>query len=335
MKKDTGLSKIFTSTLALAMVAFVGIATSTHAEETDTLDGTAMYRLFNTFNGEHLYTSDYNEMITLNNGNTWNYEGIAWVAPKTGQAVYRLFHPYTGEHFYTRDENEKDILSSQYGWTYEGVAWHTDSETDENACKTPIYRLNNSNMPLIASHHYTLDEHERDVLVAEYGWSYEGVSWFSSHDVEVKNTSSANCKHDGYTGDTVCKLCGKTQAGTVIPRNDKHEHLKYYEPIYEWVHVVPNWQGGYVWKCYCNICGEVIAQTNDTSPGQTAKHMNYKHGYNYSLDMAGDNQILSDGLVHVEKMDSFDTYKAIQKEHWECQDCRKNSTDLIHWDYSY
>lgn len=52
-----------------------------------------MYRKYNPNSGEHFYTSQVNEknnLVSLG----WNYEGIGWYAPSTGDPVYRLYNSF-------------------------------------------------------------------------------------------------------------------------------------------------------------------------------------------------------------------------------------------------
>lgn len=135
-------------------------------------DGQEMYRLYNTFSGEHLYSSDDGEISWLV-GCGWNNEGVSWIAPKASTtSVYRLYNPNSGEHHYTTDAFERDYLDS-VGWNYEGVGWYS---ADNNA--VPVYRLFNPHTNIgVQSHVYTTDAGERDWLMST-GWNYEGIGWF-------------------------------------------------------------------------------------------------------------------------------------------------------------
>ena len=128
-----------------------------------------MYRMYNPNSGEHFYTGSTEErdgLVELG----WQYEGVAWNAPVTGEPVYRVYNPNSGDHHYTVDQAEVDMLK-EAGWQYEGVAWNTASEDD-----VPQYRLWNPNADL-GSHHYTSSTEERDALV-ELGWVLEGIGWY-------------------------------------------------------------------------------------------------------------------------------------------------------------
>ena len=129
----------------------------------------AIYRLYNQYSGEHLFTTLVNEYTTLV-GLGWTYEGVNWGAPESGTSVYRLYNQYSGDHHYTSDANEYATLGS-IGWTQEGEAFCSD-----DGKSTPVYRLYN---PYASSfyHHYTTDANERDTLVG-IGWEDEGVGWY-------------------------------------------------------------------------------------------------------------------------------------------------------------
>lgn len=82
-----------------------------------------MYRVYNPYSGEHLYTRTTAERDSLTRID-WRYEGVAWQTPTSGTPVYRLYNRYNGEHFYTIDAGERDKISHT-GWTYEGVAFYS------------------------------------------------------------------------------------------------------------------------------------------------------------------------------------------------------------------
>jgi V8-like Glu-specific endopeptidase len=135
------------------------------------LKATALYRVYNPNNGEHLYTRNLNEVISLTKVG-WNYEGVNSQQPATGNAVYRLYNPNSGEHFYTLSSYERDSLVKA-GWRYEQIAFYSDA-----AKHTAIYRLFNPNAKgKQISHFYTSSSAERDSLV-KIGWRYEQISWY-------------------------------------------------------------------------------------------------------------------------------------------------------------
>ena len=62
----------------------------------------AVYRVYNPYNGEHLYTTNYEEFKVITK-NGWDDEGIAFMSEskEKGQAVYRVYNPNSGLHHYT------------------------------------------------------------------------------------------------------------------------------------------------------------------------------------------------------------------------------------------
>lgn len=137
-------------------------------EEVKNTDGTiAMYRMYNPNSGEHFYTAVYAEACNLFKAG-WDYEGIAWCAPSSGNPVYRLYNANAGDHHYTTSLSEKDHLVS-VGWSYEGIAWRSGGSV-------PLYRAYNPNAKA-GAHHYTTNKGEINSIVAA-GWKDEGIGWY-------------------------------------------------------------------------------------------------------------------------------------------------------------
>lgn len=131
----------------------------------------AIFRLYNVWTGEHLFSGNFDEIQMLLKTGFWKTEGVAWKAPSVSPwPVYRVMDPITLEHFYTCDENEYQTLQMR-GFQGEGIGFY--SATSD---QTPLYRLFNPNA-LFGAHHYTADPHEHDVLL-EQGWKDEGIAWY-------------------------------------------------------------------------------------------------------------------------------------------------------------
>lgn len=124
-----------------------------------------VYRLFNPYSLEHLYTRDLDEALS-DASVGWQWEGPAYTASTsdTGTAVYRLYNRYDGLHHYTTAASERDALA-MLGWTYEGVSWFA---TGDGA----LFRLYN---PYDGNHLYTADASEATYL-GSIGWSLESTS---------------------------------------------------------------------------------------------------------------------------------------------------------------
>ena len=130
-----------------------------------------VYRLYNRWSGEHLFTASHEEYSQLEDIG-WNGEGLAWYAPvESASPVYRLYNPYSGDHHYTREKREYDHLGS-IGWRQEGVAFYSSEEKDG----VPVYRLYNPWLTA-GTHLFTTDEEEYDSL-GGIGWNKEDVAWY-------------------------------------------------------------------------------------------------------------------------------------------------------------
>ena len=127
-----------------------------------------MYRLYNQYTGEHLYTSSASEKNGLAEIG-WTYEGVGWVAPASGDPVYRLFNRYNDDHHYTTSAKERDSLVA-IGWTDEGVGWYSGGSV-------PVLRQFNP-YAVTATHNYTTSKKENDALV-KIGWRAEGTGWYA------------------------------------------------------------------------------------------------------------------------------------------------------------
>ena len=154
---------LHTIAMLLALLTLVMLPTVAQASTTQRI-----YRLYNQWNGDHLFTRDSGERTDLM-GRGWSDEGTAWEAPASGTSVWRLYNPWSGEHLYTTDKAEYDNLASR-GWSREGVSLHSGG-------KAPVYRLYNRWLTA-GTHLYTTDKAEYDRLV-KIGWSGEGVKLYA------------------------------------------------------------------------------------------------------------------------------------------------------------
>ena len=133
---------------------------------------TTLYRLYNPWTHEHLFTTDKAEYDTLVAAG-WTGEGSAgMVAVNQGKAVYRLYNPYTGEHHYTTDENEL-AACVKAGWVNEGIQFYSVQNGD-----VPVYSMYNPYEKKFY-HHYTSDPDEIARMVKD-GWVKEGIKWYEA-----------------------------------------------------------------------------------------------------------------------------------------------------------
>lgn len=131
--------------------------------------GQNIFRMYNPYSGEHLYTTDTNEADALLRSG-WDWEGTSSV-PNSGDSVYRLCNPYSGEHLYTTSFNEYKTLSGS-GWNGEGEKFHSSDSSGK-----PFYRIYNPWGSGVTAHTYTTDSNELNTLTGG-GWKSDGVCWY-------------------------------------------------------------------------------------------------------------------------------------------------------------
>jgi N-acetylmuramoyl-L-alanine amidase len=171
-----------TETPVSSAVASASVDTGHEANDTSDLVGQAsvsateitsinMFRLYNRYSGEHLYTADRVERASLVSVG-WTYEGVGWQAPSISNTpVYRLYNPNSGDHHYTMSYNEYSTLGI-IGWNQEGVGWYSDDNQT-----VPLLRQFNPNEE-VGTHNYTTSQNENDELV-RIGWIGEGIAWYA------------------------------------------------------------------------------------------------------------------------------------------------------------
>lgn len=146
-----------------------------------------VYRVYNSWTGEHLFTESEDEYQMLVQAG-WNGEGKAWDAPAIGTVpVYRLYNPWltAGTHLYTTSWDEYEELYAM-GWYQEGIAFYSVPEDTQGSM--PILRLYN---PYNGDHHFTANLEERDQLVS-LGWRSEGTAFrgIGTYAIETASDSS-------------------------------------------------------------------------------------------------------------------------------------------------
>ena len=132
---------------------------------------TALYRWYNSGNGDHFYTTDPNGELAPSSGYT--YEGIVgYIA--TSQisgtaALYRWYNSGNGDHFYTTDPNGE--LAPSSGYTYEGIVGYI--ATSQISGTAALYRWYNSGN---GDHFYTTDPSGE--LAPSGGYTSEGITGY-------------------------------------------------------------------------------------------------------------------------------------------------------------
>jgi len=138
-----------------------------------------VYRLYNSSQGKHLFSSNQFE-IDLLTGNKWQNEGVIYYAPEEGAAdVFRFYIPTEGRHFYTALESERDfIIGNQNtfsGWQYEGAAFSAYSNSDYPDDAVAVVRYLNQET---GSHVYSTSTYEQGILDQDSLWLNEGIAWY-------------------------------------------------------------------------------------------------------------------------------------------------------------
>lgn len=136
---------------------------------------TAIYRLFNSRNGDHLYTASTQERDNaIKIG--YKFEGIGFFsnASTAYNPVYRFYRPRTGEHFYTADQTEANAVK-KYGYSPEGTAFYATVSSVSGL--TPVFRLINKSSGF---HFYTASDLEKNTLVNSGTFKLEGIAFYTS-----------------------------------------------------------------------------------------------------------------------------------------------------------
>lgn len=177
------MKKMSVGKVVFGLVVTLGLSGAALAQA-EGADAATLYRAYNPNTGEHLYTTNGNEIPSVVSAG-WKNEGNAWEVPSKGTPIYRMFNPNNGgDHHYTPNQAEVNMLKAA-GWRYEGVAWQSGGST-------PVHRLYNPNAKT-GTHHFTIDANEKDALVRA-GWKYEGVTMYSGGDQPTEPTKPVEVK---------------------------------------------------------------------------------------------------------------------------------------------
>ena len=135
-----------------------------------------MYRLYNPYTHEHLFTTDLSEkdnLVFLG----WRFESAVGYVGMHGEkgGVYRLYNPTTGEHHYTMKADELALCTAA-GWVNEGVKFF--SVEDEDTQVTGMVSMYNPYEKKFY-HHYTSDPDEIARMVKD-GWRKEEIKWYAA-----------------------------------------------------------------------------------------------------------------------------------------------------------
>jgi hypothetical protein len=139
---------------------------------------------FKSVTGEkHFYTMSEaeKEKLLTDYTRSWQYIGIAFYAYADNsdpdcKPVYRFWSTKLGSHFYTMNEDEKNGLMDLWGWSYEGVCFFAYGADHRPDWTVPVYRFWSKTR---GSHYYTIDEAEKNRLMSNSIWTYEGIAWYA------------------------------------------------------------------------------------------------------------------------------------------------------------
>lgn len=145
---------------------------ATPAAPVQKADGT-VYRLFNPWSSEHLFTVDPQEKDNLVSLGWKLEESLGKASLDKGEAVYRLYNPWTGEHHFTMKKDEVDARVAD-GWKDEGVKFYSVDKAAKGA--VAVVSLFNPYATEF-THTYTTNDEEVAKCVAD-GWKNEGPKWY-------------------------------------------------------------------------------------------------------------------------------------------------------------
>lgn len=142
-----------------------------------------IYRLYNKFSGNHLFTSNLNEIDVLtgsSSDSTFISEGIAYeVGPNPDTDLHRFYHLASDRHFYSATIYERDLLindpSGQY--LYEGVAFKVFTSNNSSYSRIPVQRYYDPSQHI---HFYSASLQEQSIWDQDHPhWINEGAAWFA------------------------------------------------------------------------------------------------------------------------------------------------------------
>ena len=130
-----------------------------------------LYRYWNQSNGDHFYTTDWNELGSGRHG--WKYEHIqAYVhaaATPGALPLYRYWNTTVADHFYTT--NWSELGSGAHGWVYERIQCYVFPSQVSGS--VALHRYWNS---ALGDHFYTTNWNE--LGGGAHGWRYERVQCY-------------------------------------------------------------------------------------------------------------------------------------------------------------
>lgn len=168
-----------------------------------------MFRFYNPYTYEHLYTTDVKEAADLRSSG-WNAEGIGWYSPTKDTPgvvkIYRLYNPYGDDHLYTTEEREKDDCIKR-GWKLDATFEAYGFISKQLGAGTGISRLFNP-YEKYHTHLFSANKKELEDNIKR-GWKDEQVRWYvpgkpaeatpAATDTDVHVTGSGSSSSHGDT----------------------------------------------------------------------------------------------------------------------------------------
>ena len=129
---------------------------------------TPMYRLFEASTGYHYYTTDYTDMVSKCESG-YVYEATYYFTSSASVPVYKFKANNSSDYIFTTDS------TGIGGYTSLGKAFDADTSSYGNI---PVYCVR-----YYYNHVYTIDKHEVDVLVNNYGYTNDGIVFYAAAEV--------------------------------------------------------------------------------------------------------------------------------------------------------
>lgn len=137
-----------------------------------------MFRFYNPYTYEHLYTTDVKEAADLRSRG-WNAEGIGWYSPVKDTPgvvkIYRLYNPYGDDHLYTTEVKEKDDCIKR-GWKLDATFEAYGFISKQLGANAGISRLFNP-YEKYHTHLFSANKKELEDNIKR-GWKDEQVRWY-------------------------------------------------------------------------------------------------------------------------------------------------------------
>lgn len=253
-----------------------------------------VYRLYLPVNGEHLYTTDANEVKVLTTTYGWTHEGIGWYSPAKGTPVYRLYNEVLRNHLYTTDMNEVKVLTTKHGWKFD----NNGKPMFYSGGTVGIYRLYNEG--LSGLHLLTTDTNEYKVIPA-YGWEQEGTKLYgvdkNNTNNSTQNDTDKNGNYEGFRTDLDMRakeLILKERTISNISGTDSNptwnEHL-YKVAQARAKEIVSNFSHDSAWAMSGYVTAEAIGIVNINTTDDASKEIvnMWKNSYgHYCVLLGGD-----------------------------------------------